>query len=257
MKVAILAGGYGSRLADEAEPRPKPMVEIGGVPILWHIMRYYAHFGFREFVIALGYKGEQIKRYATNFASLAGNIRVDYGKRSIAYDAANAMDGWSLDLVETGLLTQTGGRIKRLRSYLGGETFFLTWGDSLSDVNLHELLRFHKSHGKLATMTAVRPPARFGHLELDGQRVVVFDEKPQAGEGWINGAYFALEPQVLDYIDGDATQFESEPLHRLAMDGELMAFRHRGFWLCMDSVRDKRFLERLWQEGQAPWKPWD
>lgn len=256
MKVAILAGGLGSRLAEETETRPKPMVEIGSMPILWHILHYYAHFGFREFVIALGYKGDYIKRYATDFASLSGDVRVDYSKRSVDYEEKTSMEGWSLELVETGLDTNTGGRIKRLKKYIGDETFFLTWGDGVSNVNLFDLLAFHKSHGKLATLTAVRPPARFGHLELDGTRVAVFDEKPQAMEGWINGAFFVLEPAVFDYIEGDSTQFEREPLTRLALDGQLMAYRHEGFWQCMDTLRDKKFLERAWESGEAPWKVW-
>ena len=263
MKVAILAGGLGSRLAEETETRPKPMVEIGGVPILWHIMRHYAHYGFREFAVALGYKGDYIRRYATDFAALSpGNLRIDYSRRHVEYDTrVNAeawpMDGWSLELVNTGLQTNTGGRIKRLRDVVGNERFFLTWGDGVSDVNLRELLQFHKSHGKLITLTAVRPPARFGHLEMQGDAITVFDEKPQAGEGWINGAFFVCEPGVFDYIDGDATQFEKAPLQKLAQDGQLMAFKHYGFWQCMDTIRDKVLLENLWASGEAPWRIWD
>lgn len=256
MKVAILAGGLGSRLSEETEIRPKPMVEIGGMPILWHIMRYYAGFGHREFCVALGYKGDYIKRYATDFAALSGNVKIDYSRRSVDYVASNAMDGWSLELVETGLDTNTGGRIKRLKDYVGNSTFFLTWGDGVSDVDLDKLLTFHKRHGKLATLTAVRPPARFGHLEIDGDQINIFDEKPQAGEGWINGAFFVLEPEIFDYIEGDSTQFEKEPLSNLAKDGQLMAYKHTGFWQCMDTIRDKKLLEKIWESGQAPWKNW-
>jgi len=250
MKVAILAGGLGSRL------RPKPMVEIGGMPILWHIMRYYAGYGHREFAVALGYKGDYIKRYATDFAALSGNVRIDYSRRAVDYVASNAMDGWSVDLVETGLDTNTGGRIKRLKDQVGNSTFFLTWGDGVSDVDLDKLLTFHKKHGKLATLTAVRPPARFGHLEIEGDQINVFDEKPQAGEGWINGAFFVLEPEIFDYIEGDSTQFEKEPLSNLAKDGQLMAYKHTGFWQCMDTIRDKKLLEKIWESGNAPWKNW-
>jgi glucose-1-phosphate cytidylyltransferase len=256
MKTAILAGGLGSRLAEETEARPKPMVEIGGMPILWHIMRYYAQFGFKDFCVALGYKGDYVKRYATDFAALSGNVRIDYSKRAVAYGTSNEMDGWSLELLETGADTNTGGRIKRLKQLIGNERFFLTWGDGVSDVDLNKLLDFHKSHGKLATLTAVRPPARFGHLEIHGDQISVFDEKPQAGEGWINGAFFVIEPEVFDYIDGDATQFEKEPLSNLARDGQLMAYKHHGFWQCMDTIRDKKLLERYWESGNAPWKIW-
>ncbi len=265
MKVAILAGGLGSRLAEETEARPKPMVEIGGVPILWHIMRYYACFGHADFTVALGYKGNVIRRHATDFAALsAADLRIDYSRRQVEYGAQHgcegapwAMDGWTLDLVETGLHTNTGGRIRRLRHLLHRERFFLTWGDGLSTVDLDALLAFHKSHGKLATLTAVRPPARFGHLELDGDRIAVFDEKPQTGEGWINGAFFVCEPGIFDYIEGDDTQFEKQPLQDLARDGQLMAFRHYGFWQCMDTIRDKLLLEKLWASGEAPWRIWD
>lgn len=261
MKVAILAGGVGSRLSEETESRPKPMVEIGGVPILWHIMRYYAAFGFHQFAVALGYKGDFIKRYATDFAALsAGSLRIDYSRRHVEYGPRGndewSMEGWSLELVETGLPTNTGGRIKRLRDVIGDSRFMLTWGDGVSNVDLKKLLEFHKAHGKLITLTAVRPPARFGHLELDGDQITNFDEKPQTGEGWINGAFFVCEPKVFDYIEGDDTQFEREPLQNLAKDGQLMAYRHQGFWQCMDTLRDKVLLEKLWANGQAPWRVW-
>lgn len=256
MKVAILAGGLGSRIAEETEIRPKPMIEIGGEPILWHIMRHYAHFGFREFVIALGYKGEYIKRYAADFATLSGDLEIDYTNRRVNYAHANDMNGWSIHLIQTGLRTETGGRVKRLRHVIGNERFLLTYGDGLSNVDISALVAFHKAHGKLATLTAVRPPARYGHIELDGDKVAVFDTKLQANAGWINGAFFVLEPGVFDYIEGDYTQFEREPLHNLAQDGELMAYLHEGFWQCMDTIREKALLERMWEEGRAPWKVW-
>lgn len=255
MKVAILAGGYGSRLAEETEVKPKPMVEIGGHPILWHIMMHYAHYGYDEFVIALGYKGEVIKKYMVDYCSLNSNLKVKLRTGEIETNGGYMPD-WTVELVDTGVPTQTGGRIKRLEPYIGYETFMLTWGDGVSDVNLHDLLEFHRSHGKLATMTAVRPPARYGHLDLNGSRVLVFSEKPQAEEGWINGAFFVLEPEVFDYIDADETVWEREPLERLASDGQLMAYKHTSFWQCMDTLREKHLLEKLWQSGNPPWKIW-
>jgi glucose-1-phosphate cytidylyltransferase len=255
MKVAILAGGVGSRLAEETVSKPKPMVEIGNQPILWHIMKQYGHFGFDEFVIALGYKGEHIKRWMVDYVSLARDLTVRGRDGSVEHHDGGPED-WTVSLVDTGQPTATGGRIKRLQPYVGGDTFMLTWGDGVSNVDLDDLLAFHRSHGRLATMTAVRPPARFGHLELDGDRIVEFSEKPQAGEGWINGAFFVLEPAIFDYIDGDATQWEREPLEHLAKDGQLMAYRHYGFWQCMDTLRDKKLLEQLWDDGDAPWKVW-
>lgn len=255
MKVGILAGGFGSRLAEETEIRPKPMVEIGGYPILWHIMKLYAHYGFSEFVIALGYKGEYIKKYFADYCSLNGDVTVDFNTGRVASNGNDKIN-WKATLVETGLGTATGGRIKRLGPYLNGGTFMLTWGDGVSDINLRKLLEFHRSHRKLATLSAVRPPARYGHLELDGCRVTNFSEKPQAAEGWINGAFFVLEPQVLDYVDGDDTQFEKEPLERLARDGQLMAYRHESFWQCMDTLREKYILQNLWDSDRAPWKVW-
>lgn len=254
MKVGILAGGVGSRLAEETEIRPKPMVEIGGRPILWHVLKHYAHYGYRDFAIALGYKGDQIKRYFMDYASLQGTLSVNLADGDVRrHDDARDED-WNIDLVDTGQDTLTGGRMKRLASHLGDGTFMMTWGDGVSDVDLDALLDFHRSHGRLATVTAVRPPARFGRLELDGDRVAEFSEKPQLGEGWINGAFFVLEPGIFEYIEGDATQWEREPLERLAADGQLMAYRHHSFWQCMDTLRDKRRLDELWQQGSAPWQ---
>ena len=255
MKVALLAGGYGSRLAEETELRPKPMVEIGGRPILWHIMRHYATFGFNEFVIALGYRGDYIKRYFADYCSLRGNLKIDLKTGRIAPESNHQLD-WTIELIDTGDGTMTGGRIKQLGPSLGNETFMLTWGDGVSDVNIPDLLAFHKKHGKIATVTAVRPAARYGLLEMDGDQVVSFTEKPQIGEGWINGAFFVLEPQVLDYIDGNDVMFEQSPMERLAADGQLMAFRHTGFWQCMDTLREKHLLEGLWNAGEAPWATW-
>ena len=255
MKVGILAGGYGSRLAEETEIKPKPMVEIGGHPILWHIMKLYENYGFNEFAIALGYKGDVIKKYMVDLHSLSSNMTVETKDGSVQTHGGAAPD-WKVDLVETGPGTMTGGRIKRLVPYMGNETFMLTWGDGVSDINLADLLAFHRSHGKLATLTAVRPPARYGHLEFDGDHIRQFTEKPQTAEGWINGAFFVLEPQIADYIDGDETQWEHEPLERLAAEGQLMAYRHDGFWQCMDTLREKHILENYWATGDAPWKTW-
>jgi glucose-1-phosphate cytidylyltransferase len=256
MKVAILAGGVGSRLAEETELKPKPMVEIGGKPILWHIMKYYSQFGFNDFAIALGYKGEIIKKYMVDYCALNSDLKVSLSTGEVVMDRREACD-WTVDLVNTGMATQTGGRIKRLQSVIGNERFMLTWGDGVSDVDLNALLAFHKSHGKLATLTAVRPTARFGHLEMEGDQIVEFSEKPQTREGWINGAFFVLEPEVFDYIEGDGTGFEKEPLEQLAREGQLMAYRHTSFWQCMDTLREKKYLESLWEGGNAPWKIWE
>lgn len=257
MKVALLAGGVGSRLAEETVVKPKPMIEIGTYPILWHIMKHYAHFGFRDFVIALGYKGEFIKKYFVDYSSLSGSLSVDLQNGNVERLAGEDRPAWKVELVETGIATLTGGRIKRLAPYLSDETFMLTWGDGVSDVDLTELLRFHRAHGKLATMTVVRPTARFGHVELDGNQVTEFTEKPQTSEGWINGAFFVLEPGVFEYIDGDDTQWERKPLENLASEGQLMAYTHTGFWQCMDTLRDKALLQSMWDSDQAPWRIWE
>lgn len=255
MKVGILAGGLGTRLAEETVIKPKPMVEIGGKPILWHVMKHYARYGHTDFSIALGYKGEYIKSWMKDFSSLHGSMTVKTRTGAITLHDHNSED-WSVDLVDTGDNTNTGGRIKRLKPWIGKGTFMLTWGDGVSDVDLDALLAYHRSHGKLATLTTVRPPARFGHIEFEGDQVTTFTEKPQTAEGWINGAFFVLEPEIFDYIEGDDTQWEKEPLERLAADGQLMAYRHTSFWQCMDTIRDKLLLEKLWQEGNAPWKTW-
>ncbi|MCL4765093.1 MAG: glucose-1-phosphate cytidylyltransferase [Hyphomicrobiaceae bacterium] len=259
MKIAILAGGHGTRLAEETQVRPKPMVEIGGMPIMWHIMMHYSRYGHDRFVIALGYKGEFIKKYFADYCALQGNltVRMDRENGSSIRAHGKAHPQWRVDLIETGNETLTGGRLKRLGPYLGRGTFMLTWGDGVSDVDLDELLAFHRRHGKLATVTAVRPPARYGHMQFDGERVTRFSEKPQTAEGWINGAFFVLEPEVLEYIDGDMVMFEHAPLERLARDGELMAFKHTGFWACMDTLRDKTRLEELWNSGNRPWATWE
>ncbi len=258
IKVAILAGGRGTRLAEETTVKPKPMVEIGGRPILWHIMMHYSCFNMHEFIIALGYKGECIKRYMLESANFHGDLTVRIGGNHNGHVVQDnePHPPWTVKLVETGDATQTGGRIKRLEPYLRDGTFMLTWGDGVSNIDLNQLLAFHRSHGKLLTLTAVRPPARYGHLVFNGHRVVEFSEKPQTAEGWINGAFFVCEPEVFDYIDGDATIWEREPLEGLAKDGQLMAYCHDSFWQCMDTVRDKIRLEELWHESNPPWKLW-
>ena len=254
MKVVILAGGLGSRLAEHTEARPKPMVEIGPYPILWHIMHIYGSQGFDEFVIACGYKQEVIKEYFASFYLRHSDVLVDLrdGSRQVLKSEAPA---WKVAVVDTGLHTLTGGRLKRLAGWLDG-TFMVTYGDGVGNVDLGALLAFHRSHGKLATVTAVRPPARFGGLVLDGTQVTEFSEKPQSGEGWINGGFFVFEPKVFDYLAGDGSILEREPLERLAADGQLQAFLHEGFWQPMDTLREKRILESLWQSGKAPWKTW-
>ena len=255
VKALILAGGLGSRLAEETDSRPKPMVEIGERPILWHVMKLHAHQGFREFIVALGYRGDVIKRYFLDDVALRGSLTVSLAEGRVERHEGQA-DDWVVHLVDTGLQTMTGGRLKRLAARVADGTFMMTYGDGVADVDLRRLLEFHRGHGRLATITAVRPPARFGLLEIDGSRVLRFSEKPQVAEGWINGGFFVLEPAVLDYIDGDATHWEREPLERLARDGQLMAYQHHSFWQCMDTLRDRRQLDELWRTDRAPWKVW-
>ncbi len=255
MKVVILAGGLGTRLQEETIVKPKPMVEVGGQPILWHIMQIYAAAGYREFVVALGYKGDVIKNYFLNYYYARNNLSIHLGKGDVRVQGAGQED-WLVHLVDTGAGTNTGGRLKRLQEWVGNETFLMTYGDGVANVNIPAVVEFHRQHGQLATVTAVRPPARFGGLNFDGDRVVEFLEKPQIGEGWINGGFFVLEPEVLNYIAGDHILFEQEPLERLAQEGQLFAYRHYDFWQCMDTLRDVRMLEGLWQDGKAPWKVW-
>ncbi len=255
MKVVILAGGRGTRLAEETSLRPKPMVEIGGQPILWHIMNMYASHGFCDFVVACGYKSEMIKQYFHSFYIHANDYIVDLKNGSLELLNPPRLD-WRIAVIDTGLDTMTGGRVLRLKQWLCGERFMVTYGDGVGDVDLRRLLAFHKSHGRLATVTAVRPPARFGGLQIEEDRVACFSEKPQTGEGWINGGFFVFEPQVLDYMEGDETILEREPLERLAAEGQLMAFRHDGFWQPMDTARERDLLEKMWASGEAPWKSW-
>ena len=255
MKVVILAGGLGTRLQEETAVRPKPMVEIGGRPMLWHIMHLYAHHGLNQFVLALGYKAEMVREYFLRYHQISRDLTLDLATGK-ATSHGTMDEDWKLDLIYTGQFTQTGGRIKRLKQWIGNETFCLTYGDGVSDVDITKLVAFHKSHGKLATVTAVRPAARFGGIKLTDDTVTSFAEKNQTSEGWINGGFFVLEPQVLDYIAADDTIWERAPLERLASEGNLRAFRHEGFWWPMDTIRDKTLLEAQWATGKAPWRTW-
>jgi glucose-1-phosphate cytidylyltransferase len=256
MKTIILAGGFGSRLSEETVLRPKPMVEVGGRPILWHIMNIYAAHGVDEFIIALGYKAEVIKEYFLNFYAINNDLSIDLASgHTIIHDGNQPK--WKIHLVDTGLQTQTGGRLKRLRRWLKeDETFLCTYGDGVADIDVKALLNFHWSHGKLATVTTVRPPARFGRLGFQEDRVLEFYEKSETSEGWINGGFFVFNTRVIDYIEGDETILERGPVERLAHDGLLMGFRHHGFWSCMDTLKEKNFLDELWVAGKAPWLIW-
>ncbi len=246
----------GTRLAEYTEARPKPMVEIGGRPILWYLMQHYAHYGFAEFVVALGYKGDFIKRYFLDYHGLSGSMSVSLKDGRVTPLGSQVVEEWNVDLIDTGQDTMTGGRVLRARPFVHDSTFMVTYGDGLSDVDLGKLLSFHKAHGKIATVTAVRPPARFGGLVFEGDRVAEFTEKPQIGEGWINGGFMCFEPRIFSYLKADATVLEKDALEALARDGELMAFRHEGFWQCMDTVRDLKVLEGLWSSKNPPWKLW-
>jgi len=253
MKVILLAGGFGTRLSEYTDSIPKPMVSIGGKPILWHIMKYYAHFGHKDFYIALGYKAEKVKEYFLNYRTMNANFSVDLGTGEVTPHQLDVID-WKVTLVDTGLHSMTGGRVKRMKPYIGNETCLLTYGDGLSDIDLDQLVTFHKSHGKMVTVTAVHPGARFGELEMKGDQVTSFQEKPQTRQGWINGGYFVIEPEFFDLIQDDKTILERGPLERAAQSGELMAFQHQGFWHCMDTKRDLDNLEEYWNSGKAPWK---
>ncbi len=253
MKVGILAGGLGTRLSEETVVKPKPMVEIGGKPILWHIMRSYADYGFKEFVIALGYKGDMIKDYFINYRRRACSLTVNLASGDLMVHNGHSED-WTVHLLDTGETTQTGGRVKRIARHIGKEPFLLTYGDGVCSVNIHKLIEFHKKQGKIATVTAVRPPARFGGLTFEGETISSFAEKPQTGEGWINGGFFVLEPEVVDYIESDVMPFENKPMERLTREQQLVAYRHDGFWQCMDTLRDVQLLNSMCAAGNTPWR---
>jgi glucose-1-phosphate cytidylyltransferase len=255
MKVVILAGGLGTRLSEETEIKPKPLVEIGDEPILWHIMKIYAHYGYKEFLVALGYKGHMIKRYFLDYHNLKRDMTLNLSNGAAELRDAETED-WVVHLIETGKDSMTGGRLLRLKDLVGNETFMLTYGDGVANVDIADLVAFHKQHGKTATVTAVHPPARFGEMLINDDFTAGFSEKPQTKEGWINGGFMVLEPRVMDYLDGDDAILEIDLLERLANEGELVAYRHPGFWQCMDTLRDKRQLETAWDEGSAQWKVW-
>lgn len=256
MKAVILAGGFGTRLAEETHTRPKPMIEIGGKPLLWHIMKIYSHYGINDFVICLGYKGYYIKEYFNNYFLHTSDVTLDLRKNAMEIHH-NTSEPWRISLIDTGLESMTGGRIKRIQPYIQDDTFLLTYGDGLADINVTDTIEFHKQHGKIATMAAVQPPGRFGALETDMQgAVTAFKEKPEDEIGWINGGFFVLNKAIFDLIDGDHTVWERTPLELLAKQNQLAAYKHDGFWQPVDTLREKHLLEKLWQEGEAPWKMW-
>ena len=255
MKVVILAGGLGTRLSEETEHKPKPMVEIGGKPFLWHIMKLFSFHGLNDFIICLGYKGYMNKEYFANYFLHMSDVTFDMAKNNMEVHQ-NSAEPWKVTLVETGDETMTGGRLKRIRQYLDREDFCLTYGDGVSNIDIRALISFHKAHNKLATVTAVQPPGRYGGLRLDEERVVSFEEKPAGDGSWISGGFFVVSPKIVDYIEGDSTPWEGDPLARLTGEGNLCAYKHRGFWHAMDTLRDKKYLDNLWISGKAPWKVW-
>lgn len=256
MKAVILAGGFGTRISEESHLRPKPMIEIGGRPILWHIMKTYAHFGIKEFIVCLGYRGYAIKEYFANYFLHMSDVSFDMAHNRMDV-LQNSVEPWRVTLIETGANTMTGGRLKRVRDHIGDETFCLTYGDGLADIDMSAQLAFHRAHKRLATVTAIQPPGRFGALVIDAGRVVSFQEKPAGDGAWISGGFFVLEPKAIDLVDGDETSWEGSTLVQLAEQGDLMSYQHRGFWQPMDTMRDKNLLEDLWASGKAPWKVWD
>jgi glucose-1-phosphate cytidylyltransferase len=257
MKIVILAGGYGTRISEESHLKPKPMIEIGGKPILWHILKIYSHYGFNDFIICLGYKAYSIKEYFANYFLHESDVTFDFTNHNQMITHSHSAEPWKVTLVNTGLDTMTGGRVKRVAKFIGDETFMLTYGDGVSNINIKELLAFHKNHGKLATITSIQPAGRFGALDLDTtDKILGFKEKPKGESGWINGGFMVLDPKVLDHIKDDSTVFEKEPLETLSTSGNLFAFKHDGFWQPMDTLRDKTHLEELWTSGNAPWKVW-
>lgn len=258
MKVVLLAGGFGTRISEESHLKPKPMIEIGDQPILWHIMKSYSHYGFNEFIICAGYKQHVIKEYFADYYLHRSDITFDFSNNNELIIHNNVAEPWKVTVVDTGLNTMTGGRIKRIKRYLDDEPFMLTYGDGVCDLNIQDLVAFHKKHGKLATMTAIQPGGRFGTLEIDENNVIErFAEKRKEDGGWINGGYMVLDPKVIDYIEGDSTTFEREPLEKLSHEGQLVAYRYDGFWQCMDTLRDKMLLESLIESGKAPWMKWE
>lgn len=256
MKVVILAGGFGTRISEESHLRPKPMIEIGGKPILWHIMKEYSHYGFNEFIICCGYRQHMIKEYFADYYLHNSDVTFDFADNNNMIVHNNIAEPWKVTLIDTGLKTMTGGRIKRVQKYIGQETFMLTYGDAVSDIDISKLYQYHKSHGKKATLTAVEVNQRFGILDIEGDTILEFREKENVGGDCINAGYMVLEPSVFEYLDGDDTVFEQGPLTSLAEEGQLKAYKHNGFWQCMDTKREKDALEKMWEEGNAPWKTW-